>query len=79
MKVLVTIKRSPTQRYLMQLLTKALIREVKNLINSKKHSEAVVVVLTKGKLRREVLKEDLHAIEADLILSEHNASWDIMK
>ena len=79
MKVLVTIKRSPTQTYLMELASSELVGEVKGLINRKKHSRAVMTVLAKGKLKRNVLKEDLYAVEADLMLSEHNARWDITK
>ena len=79
MKVLVTVRKYPAQTYLMQLLTKPLIKEVKNLINNKKHSEAVFMVLTRGKLHKEVLKDDIYSVDADLLLCEDNARWDITR
>lgn len=79
MKVLITIKRSPGQRYLVHLITKQLIAEVRELINSKKHSEAMVKAFTKGRFVREISESELPNIEADLILSENNARWDLKK
>ena len=79
MKVLVIIKRSPAQRYLVYLSTQGLIHEVRNLINNKRHSQAIVTILSKGILERNISKEELPIIKADLMLSERNAHWDLMK
>ena len=77
MRVIVNIRKSPPQRYLVQLLTKSIIKEVRDLINNKKHSLAVMTVFSKGVLERIIADDDLHSVSADLILSEDNASWDI--
>ncbi len=79
MRVLVVIKKSPAERYLIQLLSNTLIKEVKSLIDTKQHSQAVVTVLKKGIFERDVSHEELHSVAADVILSEHNVSWDLTK
>lgn len=77
MKVLVSLKENPPQRYLIHLFTERLIREVRDLIQEKKHSQAVAIVFNKGAFDRKVRDDEMHAVEADLILSETNASWDL--
>lgn len=79
MRVLISLKKGPPQKYLIRLVTKYLIKEVRELINDQKHSEAVTTIFTKGVLQREIFKEDAHSVEADLILSEDNARRDISK
>lgn len=79
MRVLITIRKSPAHRYLINLLAKELIAEIKKLVNSNKHSQAVCLAFAKGSLEREVFEGELGAINADLILSETNASWDLTK
>lgn len=79
MRVLVTIKKSPAQRYLVNLITQELIHEVRNLINNKKHSQAIVTILSKGVLERKVSNGEVPVIKADLVLTEHNAHWDLVK
>ena len=79
MRVLITITKSPTHKYLVHLFAKALIRQVRDLVNNKKHSQAVALAFANVRLEREVLDKGLPTIEADLILSEHNARWDLKK
>lgn len=79
MRVLVTIKKSPAQRYLVNLITQELIHEVRNLINNKKHSQAIVTILSKGVLERRVSNGEVFIVKADLVLTEHNAHWDLVK
>lgn len=79
MRVLIIVKRSPTHRYLIHLFTKALVEEIKDLIDRRQHSKAVATALTKGIMEREVFDEDIHGVDADLILSESNARWDLVK
>lgn len=79
MKVLVSLDRNPTQRYFLYLFTEIVINEITDLINENRHSEAIKVVFSKGIFEREVLEGEIHEIEADLILSERNARWDLMK
>lgn len=77
MKVLVVVKSTPPQKYLVHLPSKESIAEVRNLINNNKHSKAVTTVFIKGVFEREVLDHELHDISADLILSDCNARWDL--
>jgi hypothetical protein len=79
MRVLIIISRSPSQRFLVKLHTDELMREVIKLIENRKNSKAMVTALSKGKFDRVVEEDDLARVEADLILSEDGASWDIMK
>lgn len=79
MRVLLSTRKSPPQRYLVHLFTKDLIREVRELINQKRHSKAIDVAFRKGLLEREVGEDEVRSVEADLILSKDNARWDLMK
>lgn len=78
MKVLINIRSGLPQRYLVHLLTKAAIKEVRNLISNERYAQAMVAAFTKGKLERQVSEEELPGVEADLIISEHSASWDLI-
>ena len=77
MKVLVTIKRSPEHSYLVSLVTKSIIREVRNLIENKNNSQAIDVVFKKGSFEREVYHRDIPHLKVDLILSDSYARWDL--
>lgn len=77
MRVLVTIRNSPVQVFLVSLLTAALVHEVRELINRRKHSQALVAVMTRGAFEREVSEREMGAVKADLILSKNNAMWDL--
>jgi hypothetical protein len=77
MRVLIYCAKQPTRRYLVNLLTDSLIDEIKGLINSRKHSQAVITAFYKGSIEKEVSEEDLANVEVDLILSEKSARWDL--
>lgn len=79
MKILIVIRRSPAQRFLVELPSTCLISNVKKLLAKNKHSKAMVLALTKGRFEKEVSEEGLINVKADLILTEHNASWDLTK
>ena len=79
MRILVSLKNSPNQRYLVNLVTQSLIKEVRKLIENRKHSQAMAVVVSKGAFEREVSEKELAAIDADLILTASNARWDLTK
>ena len=79
MKVLIVIRRSPAQRFLVKLHTDKLVREMATLINKGRHSKAIVMALSKGSFERQITDEDISNVKADVILTEHNASWDLMK
>lgn len=77
MRVLVTIRNSPAQVYMVKLLTQSLVSEVRELIYKRKHSQAVVTVMTKGSFERQVDEREVPIVKADLILSRNNAMWDL--
>ena len=77
MRVLVTIRKSPPQIYLVKLFTEGLVEEVRDLISQRKHAKAIVTVMTKGSLEKEVEHREIPAVKADLILSTSNALWDL--
>ena len=77
MKVLVVIKSSPRQTFLLELHTKQLVGEVARLLSRRKHSLAIAMALTKGRFEREISECELPGTKADLIITEQNASWDL--
>lgn len=79
MNVLIVISKEPAQKLLVNLHTEALKKEVRGLVNGRKHTQAIVTALTKGRFEREVVQEDLKNLRADLILSEYSANWDLKK
>ena len=79
MMVLIVIEHSPKQRFLVKLHTEALIREVTKLIERRRHSQAMVTALSKGRFAKEIDQNELPNVKADLILSKDSVSWDLMK
>ncbi len=79
MRVLVVIERDDTYRLLVRLTTQKLIEEVLGLVNKKRHSQAMISVLTKGSFEKQVERRELDTLKTDLILSERAVSWDLMK
>ncbi|MFA6321014.1 MAG: hypothetical protein WCY36_04065 [Candidatus Omnitrophota bacterium] len=79
MKILVTLRRRSTHRYLINLFTKSLIAEVRDLIASQNYTKAMEMVYREGLLEREVLEHELPELTADLILSDFCARWDLTK
>ena len=79
MKVLITLQRHRTHRYLVNLFTKSLISELRDLIGDQQYAKAMNLVYDGGLFEREILEEDLPALKADLILSDCSASWDVIK
>lgn len=79
MNVLVVIPKGQSQRLLVRLHTEELKKEVRGLISARKHTQAMVTALTKGRVEREVAHDEVKEVRADLILSEYSASWDLVK
>ncbi len=79
MKVLVVIRRSPAQRFLVELHTSKLVKEVATLLAKRRNSQAIAAVLTKGRFNREIGENEIRAVKADIILTEESAHWDLMK
>lgn len=79
MKVLIVIKRSPVQRFLVELHTNKLVKEVATLLAKRRNSQAITTTLAKGRFDREIPENEAHKIKADIILTEENVHWDLMK
>lgn len=78
MKILVVIRRSPAQRFLVELKSAELVEEIATLIGRKRHSQAIATALAKGRFEKEVTDADLPKVKASFILTEENVSWDLM-
>ena len=78
MRVLIIVDNSPQARYLVNLYTKTLISEIKDLITERKYAKAIATAFSKGSFEREIHVDEMHTLETDLILSQSTASWDLM-
>ena len=79
MKILIKIKRSPEQLFLVGIPDKRLNKEIRTLINKKSLSKAIAEALSRGRFERELTHDELPAVEADLILTEKTTSWNLTK
>jgi len=79
MKVLVVIKRSPTQRFLVELHTNKLVKEIAALLARRRNYQAIATTLARGRFDREISKNEACQIKADIILTEEGAHWDLTK
>ena len=80
MKVLITLqRRKDTHRYLINLLTKSIISQVRDHISTQDYDKALDLVYYGGLVEKEIAEEDVPAIKADLMLSERSANWDIKR
>lgn len=79
MKILTVIRRSPAKRFLVDIENKSLEKEFVRLLSKNKHAQAMVLALTRGKFQNEVFEDELLNLKVDVILTEHNASWDLKK
>ncbi len=77
MRLLVDIASKPRQRFLVKLHKKELARYVKRLINKRRYSQAIVWALFNGKLEGELARDEVPAANADLIITEESARWDL--
>lgn len=78
MKILVVIRRSPAHRYLVELKTDSLVKEIARLAGRGRRSQAIATALAKGRLEGEVAEGEISKVQADLILTEENVRWDLM-
>lgn len=78
MKVLIIIRKSPVQRYLVHLFTNTLIEEIRNLIGERKYSDAAVAAFKNGVIEREIFENELPNVRADLIITDKAACWDLV-
>lgn len=79
MKILIVISQGARQSFLVRLHTEKLRREVRDLVARRKNSLAMATALSKGRLEKEVACHEIHRVEADLMLSEDSANWDLTR
>lgn len=79
MRILITLQKRRTHRYLVNLCTKPTISELRDLIGDQQYDKALDLVYKEGSLEREIHDGELPALEADLILSDTCANWDVIK
>jgi len=77
MRVLITPTKSTSHKYLVHLFTKDLIKEVSELINRRRHADAMRLTISQGVFVRHVHRDEVSDVKADLMLSEDNARWDL--
>lgn len=77
MRVLIILTKNPNRNLLVKLHTEELVKEIKELISKRNHSHAITTALTKGRFEKELRHHEISKIDADLILSEENARWDL--
>lgn len=79
MKVLILIRRNPARRFLVELHTTKLVKEVTQLLSRRRNSQAIATTLAKGRFDKEVQEKDVHSVKADVILTEENVHLDLTK
>ncbi|MCX5665924.1 MAG: hypothetical protein NT036_02605 [Candidatus Omnitrophica bacterium] len=77
MRLLVDIAANPRQRFLVRLHKKELVRYVKRLINKRSYSQAIVWALFNGVIEGELAHDEVPKADADLIITEESARWDL--
>ena len=77
LRLLVDIAANPRQRFLVKLRRKELVKEIKRLINNRRYSQAIVWALFNGKIEGELARKEIPGADADLIITEESARWDL--
>ena len=78
-RILIITPKKPKQMFLVKLHTDELIDEVKNLINKRKHPQAMVYALSKGEVEEYLTQHEIFHTGAELILTEDAARWDLIR
>ena len=78
MKILIVTAKKPKKRFLVKLHTAEHVDEVKNLINKGKHSQAIVFAMSKGKIDKYLACHEVYKTQAELMLTEEAARWDLV-
>lgn len=77
MVILIKVQQSPERCFLVRLPEPELVEEVEGLIRKSRHSKAIVTALSKGKFLGEVSEDEIHQVEANMILTEENVHTDL--
>ncbi len=76
MRILVILPENPPRKILVELTERKLIRDIKDLIDHKKHLQAIGLAIQKGRLKKEVGIDEFENLGTDLILRDNSAHWD---
>ena len=71
MKVII-VKKS-LKKFLVELTTNKLVKEVAILVARQKNPEAIAAMLAKGKIEMEITDNNSKDVEADIIVDENGA------
>ena len=69
----IIIVRRSLKRFLVEINTNQLVKEVAVLVARRKNPEAVAAIMAKGRIEREITDSDLKNVTADVILTENGA------
>ena len=78
MKILVKTDNNSEKVTLLKVSNEKIITKIKMLINKRRHKDAIEEVFTKGHVIKEISREYLGLIDADLILTESTVHYDLM-
>lgn len=78
MNILLVISGKPSQKFLVELSTGSLIKEVISKVAKRQHSEAIVTALSKGRIMGHYFGDGTPDVSADMLLTEENCQWDLM-
>ena len=78
LRLLVDIAANPRQRFLVRLHKQELVKEIKKLISKRRYSQAIVWALFNGKIERALAHDEIPWADADLIITEESARWDLI-
>ena len=68
MKALIIAKKNRIKRFLVEIHTDDLVKEIAILIGREKYSKAATVLLAKGRIEKEISEKDLKDTKADILL-----------
>lgn len=77
MRILIVLSGAGGKKILVKLDRQEIIKDVKDLIEQRKHSKAIDIALQKGRLEREIRTDAFENSGTDLILREGSAHWDV--
>ena len=78
MKILVKTDNNLEKVTLLKVSNEKIITKIKMLINKRRHKDAIEEVFTKGQMIKEISREYMGLIDADLILTENTVHYDLM-
>lgn len=77
MRVFINVTSRPKHGYVVHLRTPHLVEKIMDLIGKNRHPEAIVAAFREGVVERQVKDDEIHNVEACLMLSETSARWDL--